>query len=151
MKTKTVFEKTTALISEIEETNKKIKELNDEVTTVSSECPHEIVFKYNDNYPKRIKVEGNYFCPACMTMIRCYERGQREESQFKGSRIVPITDLSLKGTRKLHFMIRKEVLDNIDFYYNYENPTVELSMKMEEVLKKEEDYYESPIQKFFRS
>jgi len=151
MQTKTVFEKTNVLIDEVEESKKKIKALKEEITQVAAECPHEIVFKFNDNHPKKIKVEGNYFCPACMSSLRCYERGQREQSIFEGSRVIPLTDLSLIGSRRLYHMIRQETLENQDFYYNFELPTIELTMRMEEVLKKEEDYYESPIQFLFRS
>ena len=89
-------------------------------------------------------VYGKYYCPACGKTIMCYKNGQIKETDFKDSRVIPLTNLSLVGTPQLHNTIRNEVLDNMDFYYDYIIPDEELSSRMEEVLKNMQDDYQTP-------
>ena len=85
-------------------------------------CPHEIVFKYTDDHPRKTATDGSYFCPACGKTIRCYHKEQLSETPFNNSRIIPLTDLSLFGTSEVHHIIRNEVYNNMELYYNKDIP-----------------------------
>ena len=150
MKTKNVFEETGKLGNEISRLHKQLDNVNMKILGLMGECPHEIVFKYNDNHPRMLMIDGTYFCPACGKSIRCVKPEQLQESSFKDSRVIPLTNLSLIGTSSLHYTIRNEVYQNMDTYYNANIATEELSSMMEEQVKDQEQRYESPAKSLRR-
>ena len=107
-------------------------------------CQHEIVFNYNDNYPKMLITDGYYYCPACGQTLHPYSKELLAESSFKDSRVIPLPNLSLFGTSDVRKTIRIEVYDNMEFYYDSNTPTVELTARMESILKSKEKRYERP-------
>ena len=143
METKKVFEETGKLGNEIGKLHKQLDNVNMKILGLMEECPHEIVFKYTDNHPRMFMIDGTYFCPACGKSIRCIQSAQLKESQFKDSRVIPLTNLSLIGTGEVHHTIRNEVYQNMNLYYDTETSIEELSSKMEELLKDKEQRYES--------
>ena len=145
MDTKKVFEETGKLGNEIGRLHKQLDNVNMKILGLMEECPHEIVFKYTDNHPRMLLIDGTYFCPACGKSIKCIKADQLQESSFKSSRVIPLTNLSLIGTSSLYHAIRNEVYQNIDIYYNLNTATEELSSMMEEQVKDQEQRYESPI------
>ena len=141
METKRVFEETGKLGSEIHRLGKQLERVNKQCLEMMKLCHHEIVFKYADNHPRMLMIDGTYFCPACGKTVKCIQKEQLKESSFKDSRVIPLTNLSLFGTSKVHHFIRNEVYQNMDLYYNLNVPTEELSGKMEELLKNQENDY----------
>lgn len=144
MDTKKVFEETGRLGNEIHRLGKQLEKVNMQCLEMMEMCSHEIVFKYTDNHPRMLMLDGTYFCPACGKSIKCIRQEQLQESSFKDSRIIPLTNLSLFGTSDVHHTIRNEVYENMDLYYNSETDINELSSRMEELLKDKEQRYESP-------
>lgn len=144
MKTKEVFEEKDKLEEEINKVQELLNRLNNKSNEITKLCQHEIVFKYKDNYPRKMAFDGNYFCPACGITIKCFNKEQIKESIFNNSRIIPITHLSLFGTKEVYKAIKKEVYDNYDLYYDYIIPEEELSYKMEEELRDKQLTYEGP-------
>ena len=144
MDTKRVFEETGRLGNEIGRLHKQLDNINMKILGLMEECPHEIVFKYMDNHPRMLMIDGTYFCPACGKSIKCIKKEQLQESSFKDSRVIPLTNLSLFGTSEVHHTIRNEVYENMDLYYDSEADIDELSSRMEELLKDKEQRYESP-------
>ena len=147
MTTKEIFEKTGKIGNEIGKLREKIENLNMKYLEMTELCSHEIVFKYNDNYARKAMIDGNYFCPACGKIIKCFGMDKIYDTQFKDSRIIPLTNLSLLGTPENHHIIRNEVYDNMDVYYDPIIPIEELSSKMEEKLVKLQTQYEEPTKK----
>ena len=142
MDTKKVFEETGRLGNEIHRLGKQLEKVNMQCLEMMEICPHEIVFKYSDNYPRMLIIDGTYFCPACGKSIRCIKPEQLQESSFKDSRVIPLTNLSLFGTSEVHHSIRNEVYQNMELYYNPELNIEELSCRMEKLLKDKEQRYE---------
>jgi hypothetical protein len=134
MNTKDIFEETDKINDEISEYQSYIEKTRMKYTAVMNACSHEIVFKYTDNYPRRIKTDGTYFCPACGKSIKCFHKDELRNTVFNDSRIIPLTNLSLFGSVDLYQKIREEVYANLDLYYDYVIPTDVLSSKMESVL-----------------
>ena len=141
MNTKEAFEITGHLGNKIKKLKEQLEEVNKECLDTMELCPHEIIFKYRDNYPRRLYIDGTYFCPACGKSIKCLHENQILETQFNDSRIIPLTNLSLIGTNETYRAIREEVYDNIDYYYDRNIPIEELSSKMELVLEDKQDRY----------
>ena len=144
MDTKKVFEETGKIGNEIGRLREKIEDLNVKYLEMTELCPHEIVFKYNDFHPRKMMIDGSYFCPSCGKTIRCFGMDQIYDTPFKDSRIIPLTNLSLLGTPEVHRIIRNEVYDNMNTYYDPIVSIQELSIKMEDILKGHQHEYESP-------
>lgn len=143
MESKEIFEETGRIGNEIGKYRRKIETLNKEYLELTELCPHEIVFKYMDNHPRKMMIDGTYFCPACGKIITCTNKDQINESPFKDSRVIPLINLSLLGTPGVHYMIRNEVYDNFDVYYDPNVSTLDLANKMEDVLKDYQYEYQS--------
>ena len=148
MDTKKIFEETGKIGNEIVRLKEKIENLNTKYLEITELCPHEIVFKYRDFHPKVIRIDGTYFCPACGKSIRCFGMNQIYDTQFKDSRIIPLTNLSLLGTPEVHQIIRNEVYSNMELYYDPISSIQELSLKMEDILKEHQYQYESAAKVF---
>ena len=143
METRKIFEETGKIGNEIGRLREKIEDLNIKYLEMTELCPHEIVFKYNDNHPRKMMIDGTYFCPACGKSIRCFGIDQIYDTPFKDSRIIFLSNLSLLGTPEVHRIMRNEVYQNMELYYNHELDIEELSSRMEEILKDIEQRYES--------
>ena len=134
MKTIQVFEQSRDIEKEKIKLKEKINKLNFELLKLENECPHEIVFKYNDNHPRKMVIDGKYYCPACGKNIEFVSNNQYLNSCFKNSKIISLTDLSLVGDTKTLLKIKEEVLNNLDFYYKCKD-MYELRNRMEHKLK----------------
>ncbi len=142
METKKVFEETAKIGNEVKKMKEYYNKLSNRAKKLKDECSHEIVFKYNDNHPRKMYIDGNYFCPACGKTITCINFEDIRKSFFKNSRIIPLLDLSLIATKETYSAIRKEVYENMDYYYNTDNDIEDLSIRMEIVLQDlEYDYH----------
>lgn len=137
MEIKRVFEKTEEIEEKINNLKQQIQELNNQKKEIREICSHDIVFKYNDNQPRKMIVDGNYYCPACETSIECFQNNQIKNTPFRNSRIINLSSLSILGTKEVHHKIRNEVYQNIDLYYHSDYNVEELTDKMIEIL---EDY-----------
>ncbi len=151
MNSKEVFIETGKIGNEISTLHKRIDVLNARCVQIMEICPHDIVFKYKNNHPRKMPYDGDYFCCACGSTIRCYHTGDIRNTAFKDSRVIPLTNLSLFGSHELYRTIRNHVFDNFDKYYNKSTPINELEEDMEEVLKPLEDSYENPVKVLKRS
>ena len=144
METRKIFEETGKIGIEIGRLREKIEDLNIKYLEMTELCPHEIVFKYNDNHLRKMMIDGTYFCPACGKTIRCFGIDQIYDTPFKDSRIILLSNLSLLGTPEVHRIMRNEVYDNMDTYYDSIVSAQELSSKMENILKDKQYEYENP-------
>ena len=143
METRKIFEETRKIEKEIGILREKIENLNIKYLEMTELCHHEIVFKYNDNHPRKMMIDGAYFCPACGKNIKCFGMDQIYDTQFKDSRIIPLTNISLLGTPEVHQIMRNEVYDNMDVYYDSIIPIQELSSKMENILTDKQYEYKN--------
>ena len=107
-------------------------------------CPHELVFKFSDNHPRKALNDASYFCPSCGKAIVFIQEKQLKETEFKTSKIISLTNLSLIGTNDVFSAIRNEVYNNIDLYYNSNVLKEELINKMESLLEDKQSKYKSP-------
>lgn len=147
METKKVFEETGKLGNEISSLERRLESIIEKCYEVMEICPHELVFKYNDNIPRLMIIDGNYYCPACGKNMRFYKKGDIEQTDFRNARVIKLTRISLVGTSNLLHKIRNEVYQNMDIYYNSELDESELAERMLEVVKDEEQVYEEPVVK----
>jgi len=143
MDTKKVFEETGKLGNEIARLHKQLDDVNIKILGLMEECPHEIVFKYRDDHPRKVGLVESYYCPACGKNSHFIVAEQ--EQPFKTSRIIPLTNLSLVASSDLYHTIRNEVYMNMDFYYSLETPIEELTSQMESLLEDKQTKYESPV------
>ena len=148
MEIKEIFAETGKLGNEIDRLGGKLQQVYKECLEMMELCPHEIVFKYNDNHPRKMMIDGIYYCPSCGKVIRCIKKDEIKDTPFKDSQIIPLIDLSLLGTPEFHRIMRNEVYENMDIYYNSTVSTQKLSTKMEELLKDKQYKYESPLKVF---
>ena len=144
METKKVFEETIELGEKLNELRNQLVQLNQKRNAIMNSCSHEIVFKYRDNYPRKMVSDGKYYCPACNKTIQLFHRDQINHTDFKHSRVIPLTNLSLTGSPQVYNAIRNEVMNNMDLYYDYVMPDDILSSSMEEALKDVQNGYQSP-------
>ena len=102
---------------------------------------------------EKIFFKESYFCPACASTVHCFYKNELFETEFKSSRVIPLTDLSLKDSNKVNEAIRNEVYGNLDYYYDRNVPIEELSSNMEEKLVDLQTRYEEPtkgLRKFLK-
>ena len=144
METKKVFEETIQFSEELKELKNKLVHLNQKRHDIMNSCSHEIVFKYRDNHPRKMVIDGKYYCPACSKTIQLFQNDQIKQTDFKNSRVIPLTNLSLMGSPQVYHAIRSEVMDHMDFYYDFVMPDEILSSRMEGVLKNMQNIYKSP-------
>ena len=142
MDTRKIFEETGKLGNEIGKLQTQLEQVNLKCFKMMEMCPHEIVFKYIDNHPRKAMIDGSYFCPACGKSTGLVIKGQT--IPFEKSRVIALTNLSLIGSSDLYHTIRNEVYGNMDFYYNPNISTEELSSKMELILEDKQSKYQSP-------
>jgi hypothetical protein len=140
METKDVFEKSSEYGNKIKQLRKEMEDYAKKCTELWNECNHEIVFKYNNDHPRMMIIDGDYFCPACGQTIECIHSVDIIKSPFKNSKIIQLSNLSLYTSKELYSDIRGEVYFNYDFYYNPETDVDDMQNKMENVLMK----YDSP-------
>lgn len=141
MKTIDAFNKINQINDERRGLQQQLNQLETDELVVRELCPHEIVFKYTDNHPRKMNIDGTYYCPACGKTISAVNKVDIKDSAFKKSRIIPLTNLSLLGTQEVHNTIKEEVLKNLEEYYDPVVPVEELSYIMESLLKdKQSDF-----------
>ena len=136
METKEIFEQTGRIGNEIKRMRYILDSLNARCLGMMEICPHEIVFQYKNHSPKK-ETEGNYFCPACGKNIQCFLKNQVKDTEFKESKIIPLPNLSLLATKETYSTIRREVYQNMDYYYSSDVTTEEMTLQMEEVLQEQ--------------
>ena len=105
METKKVFEETEKLDNKLIELNKEMREVNAGFARMMEVCPHELVFKFNDEHPRKIKVDGKYFCPACGKSVYIIDEDNIKETLFKDSKVIPLTNASIIGTKENYQVI----------------------------------------------
>ena len=114
-----------------------LKSISEYMQEIMSECPHELVVKIHDNHPRKMLIDGSYYCPACDMMLFNLPSYQKlSETQFKNSKVLDLAGLSLLCDRDTLDTIKSEVLSNYDEYSNGSDLE-----KLKELLKtKEYDY-----------
>ena len=148
MKTKEVFFEVEKIYDDLYDEYEKIKNIRNKYTDITNMCSHEIAFKIVDNHPRKMMIDGTYYCPACGKSITCDYKEGFLLSSFKNSRIIPLINLSLNAEEEVFTTIRNEVFNNMAMYYNKNINTSILSNKMEEKLKdKQCDYMQSVLRK----
>ncbi len=111
-------------------------------------CPHELVFKYNNNHSRINEIDGNYYCPMCRKSIGTHSMDFFYTSDFKDSRIIKLDNISLEGNSTNLSLLRQEVFDNYEFYYGSSCTDDELASRMENALRgTKETYYVLAIRK----
>ena len=141
METIKIIDQYKQIEQEREKLTKKLEHLNLEEQQLSKMCSHDIVFKYVDKHPRKMVIDGNYYCPACGKIKQFTSMNQYLTSEFKDSKVVSLTDLSLIGDVETLKTIREEVIDNFDFYYKCSDG-YELRNRMENKLKDHQHKYE---------
>ena len=143
MSTKKIFEETGRLGNKIREEKKIIDKLHNDCLKMMEICSHELVFKYINKHPRKMIIDGYYFCPACGKNIRCIDNEMLNKSVFSKSRIIDLTNLSLEGNKDVFSSIRKEVYTNIDYYYDKEIDEDTIASTMEKILFDKQTTYKS--------
>lgn len=139
-----IFIKTKELENELLIEQTRLEKINEKLSKLMETCPHELVFKYNDNHPRKRVIDGHYFCPACGKIIICFNSNQLNETDFKNSRVISLMDISIQGTKRTLNIIKKEVSKNLNLYYHSNVDDSVLALLMKHKLEKEEyDYYSS--------
>ena len=134
MNTEQIIIESNNIENELMELNNRIKKLNTKSENLQKECPHEIVFKYKDNHPRKINMEGIYICPACGKKFEYAFKNQYLTDCFRNSLIIPLMDVLLIDDASVLKKIREDVLKNTNFYYNCKDIN-SLRIKMEDALK----------------
>ena len=136
MDNKEIYDSLINLEEEIDNCNEDLKELYQKRKELMNSCNHDIVFKYRDNRPRKLRIDGNYYCPICGKIIELFNKDDIKKSIFKESRVIPLPHFSLNSNNETLSTIRENVINNMDFYYNSQNTTKDLSDKMELALEK---------------
>ena len=140
-----VFESADMLAQRRDDLENAKQQLLEEQQRLINSCSHEIVFKYNDNHPRKMPIDGHYYCPACGKVITTKKPEQIKETMFRESIIVPLTNLSLIGDRDTLSSISLEVQENMDLYYSSILTIEEMSSRMEAILADEQYDFNKPL------
>ena len=85
---KELEEKQSLLSSELNLVTKRLFHLQEK-------CPHTIVFKFNDHLPHDLNIDLCY-CPACGRKDNIYDGYEIDETSFKNSKVIDLTDLHIR-------------------------------------------------------
>ncbi len=127
---------------QLKKLKREIKQQEDEMR---SSCSHEIVFKFNNNKPRKKIIEGYYYCPACGKWTIAATPDYFEHSSFKESIVIPLPNLSLRADEETFASISNEVQENMDLYYSSILTVEEMSARMEAILSDEQYDYSKPL------
>lgn len=131
MDQKEIYETSFVLDRKINKLKEQLEEFKSKREALKGLCTHDIVIKYHDNFPSKLSYGSTCYCPACGKIIKCCFENQEMHTPFKDSRIIDLKDLSLVRSDELHFAIRKEIISNMDIYYDSSVPTETLASMME--------------------
>lgn len=134
-----IYEKKSELGNEKRNLANKYKELRQKFLELSKECNHDVVVKYRNNHPRKMLLDGHYYCPACEKVFTFESYKEFENSEIKNSDVVDLTELSLVGDDETLRVIDSEVI--LNYNYGMPNNMGELSKKISMTLKDyERDY-----------
>lgn len=136
MFTEDVFSKRWELESEKEQLKQKMKKLDYQHKELIELCSHEIVVEFKDNHPRKMRIRNNYFCPACGMLITSDMKNQIEYSLINNSRIIDLTELSLKPNYEILSSIERFI-----FVYLYSSTSINIDT-LERLLKEELRQYD---------
>lgn len=96
-----------------------LKSISEYMQEIMLECPHELVVKIHNNHPRKMLIDGSYYCPACDMMLFNFSSYRKlAETQFKDSKVLDLVELSLLCDKDTLDTIKAEVLKNYDAYLN---------------------------------
>ena len=125
-----IFRRRQELENQKEELNHAYREVKAEEQELMNECSHDIVFQFHDNAPRKMLLEGTFYCPVCGFIQQISTKEEFKKSNIQDSRIIPLTNLSLVGNPETLEKIREEVWNKIEYYYNPNISIQELSNTM---------------------
>lgn len=140
METNEVFKKSIEIENEKIELKERLKRINRDYLELVSDCSHEIAFKFHDNRPRMMIIDGNYYCPACGKIEEYIFKNQYLSGSFKNSKIIDLKNIYLIKDEETLKKIREEVINNRDFYYNSKDIN-ELRIQMEDALRPYQQVY----------
>ena len=145
IKTKDIFAQSEQLQEKKWELEKLKRAIKQQQAEMEYACPHEIVFKFNNNRPRKKPIDGYYYCPACGKKLLFYTAEAFQYSVFKESQVIPL-NLSLNNDEETLNAISWEVSKNADLYYSSILTTEEMSARMEAKIADEEYDYNKPLE-----
>ena len=101
---------------------------------LQEKCPHTIVFKFNDHLPHDLNIDLCY-CPACSQKENIYDGYEIDETSFKNSKVIDLTDLHIREYIDIYEVVQNEVFSHYEYYYNINRPSETLSETMEKIIK----------------
>ena len=115
--------------------NSQLESVNHEINRLQEQCPHSIVFKFDDN--EEIEKIGKIYlcyCPSCGKKENIYISHKLERTSFKNSRIIDLSELIIDNYNDTFEIIQNEIFDHAEYYYNENVPTKQLSETMTKVI-----------------
>lgn len=94
-----------------------LQKINDYAKEIMSACPHEIVVQMRDNHPRKMLIDGSFYCPACdRILVDTTISSIGVVKLFGHSKLLQLTELSLINNDKTLDMIKKEIIEHYDEY-----------------------------------
>lgn len=127
MNNREILESRKKIEKEINALNLKRDLLKIKKQQLQKSCPHQLVFKFNDNARHKVGPIDICFCPICLKIENVYAYHLIDKTSFKNSKIVEISVQELSGVLDI---IEKEVCSNLNYYYDSSIAKEELALSM---------------------
>lgn len=99
--------------------NKKLKKNKEDLLSLQKECSHDLVLVFDDHKPHKIGVIYRCFCPVCGKSKNIYGIREFDKSEFKDSKIMNLTSLSIDDFNNKFSESYEHILNYIFSHYNY--------------------------------
>ena len=105
----------------------QLESVNHEITRLQEQCSHNIVFRFDDGKLYRVGKIYLCYCPSCAKKENIYAFNELENTCFKNSKVIDLSELNIDNYSRIFEMIQEEVFEHPDYYYNEEIPVEQLS------------------------
>ena len=116
--------------NKVEEAKKK---LDKHARELQSQCNHDIVLKIPDHKPHKIGEMYTFCCPACYRRERIHALNRFEQSPFRSSKIIDLSNLRMLDVYTFQIMMGI-IHQNYEYYYHSDATSNELALALNKSL-----------------
>ncbi|MBQ8892399.1 MAG: hypothetical protein IJ068_06030 [Bacilli bacterium] len=128
--------------------NDELIELKQRRLNLQNMCNHSLVLKFTDKKPHKVGPIYTCACPICDKTIKLYGDKKIEESEFKNSRLIDLTNFNIGGSLKYDSIVNF-IMENYDDFYKSDLNINLLSDSIHKFIEEKEYIYDIESTSFY--
>lgn len=117
--------------------------MDDNLSNLKNKCNHSLVLIFDDHKPHKIGKIYHCFCPACSKFEHVYNKLRLENSSFKNSKIIDLSDIPMMNFNNYINQIIHYIFENYNYFYN-NCSNEEIANSILSIVKSKENINENP-------